>query len=566
MSPDAQLPALAPPAGDARDLAARTEAVRRRHARVALATGLAIALVIVLAWLTAECFLDWLFELPWLVRAAGLLAGAGGAAWLAWRGGLRAWRQRLDDDAVALMIERALPAFRSRFIAAVQLARGDSGATSLVRALVAETSALSATLSFAEVVRTDRLRRWLQAAGTASVVAGGLALLGGPNTLPLLTRALLWNNPVPRKTQIETSGDRTVAVGDDVEIRATARGLVPAGGRLLLETASGRKQEFTFDAVSGERAAFARVLRSVQESFTFRIALGDAQTLRVRVTVRPRPAVASLECTQHFPAYTGLPPRPRALGDLKILAGSRLALRAKSTRPVTAGSIRLLGDDGETPVQTAPLAVDAQDPTLLRGEIAIPAKGAAGLSLQLADADGIASRGGAVHRLDIVQDQPPTVRLLLPERREELLTRDATMLIAFEAADDFGIARVRLHYAVDFVEGAPHQTIELDAGAAAPRSLARRYDWKISRITPRPEEGQTIDYWLEVFDANDVTGPGTTALEPSQARIVSELEKRADLANRLSDTMEGLNEVKQGQEAVSRALGEIIFEKPPASP
>ena len=75
-----------------------------------------------------------------------------------------------------------------------------------------------------------------------------------------------------------------------------------------------------------------------------------------------------------------------------------------------------------------------------------------------------------------------------------------------------------------------------------------------------------IDYWFEVIDANNVTGPGIGTTDHYQARIVSEAEKRADLANRLSDTMEGLNGVRQGQEEVNAKLGEIIFERPPGPP
>ena len=143
-----------------------------------------------------------------------------------------------------------------------------------------------------------------------------------------------------------------------------------------------------------------------------------------------------------------------------------------------------------------------------------------------------------------------------------MLTREATLLLAFTAKDDFGVAKVRLHYAVDWVEGAPHKTIELDVGTARPRELVRRFNWRIGQITPHVEEGSVIDYWLEVLDANDVSGPGVGTLEHYQARIVSDAEKRADLANRLSDTMEGLNGVRQGQEEINRRLGEIIFEKP----
>ena len=66
-----------------------------------------------------------------------------------------------------------------------------------------------------------------------------------------------------------------------------------------------------------------------------------------------------------------------------------------------------------------------------------------------------------------------------------------------------------------------------------------------------------------MLDANNVTGPGIGTIDHYQARIVSEAEKRADLANQLSDTMEGLNGVRLGQEEVNAKLGEIIFEKPP---
>jgi len=198
----------------------------------------------------------------------------------------------------------------------------------------------------------------------------------------------------------------------------------------------------------------------------------------------------------------------------------------------------------------------------LAGEIDIPAAGVSGMTVHLVDEDGIESRAAAVYPLEIVQDQAPTIKVLWPDRREELMTREATLLLAFEAKDDIGVAKVRLHYAIDWVEGAPHKTIELDVGNARPKEVTRRFNWRIGQIRPHVEEGTVIDYWLEVLDGNDVSGPGVGTLDHYQARIVSEAEKRADLSNRLSDTMEGLNGVRQGQEEINRRLGEIIFEKP----
>ena len=550
----------------AREIAGRIRQVRWKHGRTVLWRGLGMAVTALCGWLVIETVTDFLTNLPWLSRLAFFLVGVGGASALWWQFGLRVWWRQMSDEAVALMVERALPEFRSRFIAAVQLGKTAEGSASpaLVRALVAETTAMAAQMKFDKVVPTGPTNTWLRAALLALVVTGGLAAYGGHRTVPLVLRACLFTIPVPRQTQIvEVSGDRIIAIGDDLRLEAGARGIVPTKGKLRVKTAKGKPQEFDLAANVDKPGSFARVLQSVQEPFDYVIALGDAESPSYRVQVKPRPSVASVECRQVWPAYTQLPPQRRALGDLKILAGSKLTLKVKASTAVKGGEIRLVGADRDKPAKTAPMKPAGEDKTLLTGEIPIPAEGVTGMTLQLVDEDGVESRGAAVYHIDVVKDAPPTVKVLWPDRREILLTRGATALISFEAKDDFGVAKVRLHYAVDWVEKGPHKTIDLELGDALPKAVTRRFDWKVGAIVPRVEEGSVIDYWFEVIDANDVTGPGVGTVEHYQARIVSEAEKRADLANRLSDAMEGLNGVRQGQEELNNKLGEIIFEKPP---
>lgn len=521
-------------------------------------------------WLVSETATDFLANLPWFARLAFLVMGGGGAVFLLAWFGIRPWQRRLGDEAVALMIERALPAFRSRFIATVQLAKTPDGGASptLVKALVAETTAMAAAMDFSAVVDQRLMRRWLKIAASSLVVVAALGALGGDKTAPLVRRALLSRHPVPRKTVIrEINAPRVIAIGDPWPIAAVVGGIVPQEGRLTVKSASGRRQEFvlTRDAAA-TRPTFTRALQSIQEPFEYRLELGDAETDPVQVKVKPRPGVVSVECRQIFPVYTHLPPQRRALGDLKVLAGSRLALKAHTTATMKSGAIRVVGADHEKVIESAPLAVDPADRTKLSGEVAIPAKDAAGLTLYFVDEDGIESRAAAIYPLVVLADEPPTIKILWPDRREELLTREATMLIAFEAKDDYGVARLRLNYAVDWVEGGPYKTIDLDIGSDLPKEVNRRFKWRVGQITPHVEEGSVIDYWFEVLDGNDFNGPGIGKTEHMQARIVSETEKRADLANRLSDTMEGLNGVKQGQERVNGQMGEIIFEKPAGKP
>jgi hypothetical protein len=549
----------------AREIAARIGQQRQRLRRVALGTGLAMGLAMLCAWLAVETVTDFLTNLPWLVRLVFFVGGVGGAGGLMWWFGIRPWLRRIDDETIALMIERALPGFRSRFIAAVQLAKAPDGTASpaLVKALVAETTAMAATMDFSVVVDATRRRRWWRIALVALILVIALGFVGGTRTRPLVLRALLGTNPVPRKTLLlEISAPRVLAIGDDWRVTVRAGGIVPEQGQLIVKTASGRRQVFELPP-AGTPPVFGRVLHAVQESFSAGIVLGDAESDSIAVRVKLRPTVAGIECRQIFPAYTRLPAQRRALGDLKILAGSKLALKVKANAAMKSGELRLLGLERDKIAKAVLLTFESKGGLQLAGEIEIPREGVSGLTFHLVDEDGVESRSAAVYPIEILQDQPPAIKILWPDRREELLTREATLLLAFEAKDDYGVAKVRLHYAVDWVEGAPHKTIDLDVGNALPRELGRRFNWRIGQIVPHVEEGSVIDYWLEVLDANDVSGPGSGKVDHYQARIVSDAEKRADLANRLSDTMEGLNGVRQGQEEVNRRLGEIIFEKPP---
>jgi len=546
----------------AQSLADRVNHVRRRQGAAALRTGLAIALVVILAWLATGMSLDWLLALPRAVRATFLVCGLGIAALLSWKAGIRERLSPPDDDSVALAIERAIPEFRGRFIASVQLTREQEGVShSLVSALVSETAEVAAHSDFGKAVEVRAHDRWVRIAAVATVCAAGLALAGGRASWPLFQRAWLLNVPVPRKTMIIAStGDLAMAIGDDLPIEATATGSIPKTGRLIIESANGRRQDFSIEPTPADPSRFARTLQSVQEDFRYRIELGDNRTETSTVRVRPRPRVASLTCEQQWPAYTKIPPTRRQPDSLKLLAGSRLTVRLTATAPLRSAALRLTGLDPTTTVRSAPLAPDAAG--VWSGTVEIPQKDVAGMTFQLIDSEGVVSRAMAVHRIDVVPDLPPTVRILAPARREELLTQKATLLLAFEAKDDFGVSKVLLHYAVNWTEGAPHRTVELDLGGEQPKVLFRRFEWKIANITPEPAENDTIDFWLEARDANDVTGPGiATMAEHWQARIVSAEEKRADLANRLNDTLQTLDSVRQNQEDLAQRLGETIHEK-----
>jgi hypothetical protein len=208
-----------------------------------------------------------------------------------------------------------------------------------------------------------------------------------------------------------------------------------------------------------------------------------------------------------------------------------------------------------------PMQIDAQNPRALRGEFPIPAKGLTGFSIEMLDTDGMETRDSAVYRIDVIPDRAPKVKIVYPDRREELVTRQAIQPIGFEATDDFRIALARLRYRVGESEDAEIKTIELDLGTNAVKDLKNRYEWSIRDFQPPLAEGTRIEFWIEMQDNNDVTGPGLGVTEHQLLRVVSESEKRADLLNRAGDFLGTINDVTGDQEKLNFTLGTLIYER-----
>jgi hypothetical protein len=199
--------------------------------------------------------------------------------------------------------------------------------------------------------------------------------------------------------------------------------------------------------------------------------------------------------------------------------------------------------------------VDAANPAVTHADIRIPKEGLTGFSIRLLDDNGIASRETAVYRIDIVPDRPPAIKITHPGE-EEAATAGAKELIAFHAEDDFGVAKVFLHYIMNHGE---EKVIEFDLAGAVPRQLDRRFEWDLGALKLAP--GGLVEYWMEAVDANNVTGPGRGVTQVDRLKIVTEEEKRTELAERMNDALGSLDEVSQSEDDLAARLGTEIFQK-----
>jgi hypothetical protein len=539
----------------------RIEALRARHVSVAVLTGIAMAVVVGVELLAVAMFLDWWLELPWGIRLVSLILQVALLSRILFGYVLAPILRQPDADELALMVEKSRPEFRSRLIASLQLTRPHAVAAgtsaSLVGALVAETEALARPGDFRDIVSTERFKRFAMLAVLIPIMAGFGFASGRDTCEVLLRRVFLSSVPVPRKTQIRVpDGDRIVGRGDTVRLEAFVAGIIPAQGKVEVKFRSRRTQEFPLEQNRDDLNNFARTLENIQDDFTYRFYLGDGVSQTFQVKAVPRPTVATIECEQEYPAYSGFPKTKRSLGDLSLLAGSVLRLRVTATKDLQSAEIKLVGSDSNLAMR-----VTADHPREMTGQFTVPAKGLTGFQIQMLDTEKMESRDSAVYRVDILPDKNPLVRITYPDRKEELVTRQATMLVGFEASDDFQISKVRLKYKTDAADAGAEKFIDMDLGGETPQRLRRRYEWKLPETLPGLEEGSQIEYWLEAEDNNNATGPGVGSTDHQMVKIVSPEEKRADLLNRAGDYLGSISDVASDQEKLNKNLGQIIRAK-----
>ena len=544
-------------------LAGKLAAVRSKKVSVETGSGVAMLLGGLVLALGIGMAADWFLDLPWAVRLLLFLGYLAAAGHVIWHRILIPFLRQPDDDDIALLVERGNSPFGTRLIAALQLTRPgalQSGeAPALVRALVSETERLAEPVDFTAVICTRQLRRLVGWAVVIIGIGGVVFWKGEEVSRDLLSRAFLSREvEVPRKTRIgQTSGDLRIARGDNVNLFALAKGVVPERAKLVLKFTSGRTQEFLLDGSQTNRAHFAQAMENVQDTFDYTFHIGDGKSRSARVEAVERPGIAKLDATQIYPEYTGLGTVRRSLGDLTLLVGSKLNLTLTPTKEVAKGAVLVTSSTNAAPI-TLPLLVNPKNAREVQVSIPITSEALTGFSIHLEDKYGFRSKDDAVYRLEVLPDRAPVVRITYPERKEDLITQRATVLIGFDAVDDFAVKQLFLRYTVD---GGEEKGIELTLETPS-RALRRRYDWKVGALNPKPPEGATLEYWIEARDNNNVTGPGIGTSEHFTAKVVSDAEKRADLLNRVGDSIGAIGEAANDQEKLNQRLGDIIQGRP----
>ena len=237
------------------------------------------------------------------------------------------------------------------------------------------------------------------------------------------------------------------------------------------------------------------VLFRVEESMEY---FAEAEGIRsgtYRIDIVDLPYVSRLELELHHPAYTGLAPETiESGGDIYLLPGTRVVVRANPTIPVPSGRI-VLEEVGEVEMTLA-------DGGVLTGQFIADQSGF--YRVDLDDPDGATHRGTPDHLIDIVADLPPIVSLERPAR-DVRVTSVEEVYVEAQASDDYAVDVLDLIYSVN---GGEEQTVSLLAGSESRlREVSAGHTFFLEELDLEP--GDLIAYHVRALD----NGPDTDERE-----------------------------------------------------
>ncbi len=408
-------------------LTERLQQVRRHGRRTVLLQGIALLLALALAACLLLAVLDRLIVLPGWTRALGLAGTLGALGWFAARLVLDLRAERWMDLALARRLEARFPQFRERLLSAVQLLRAEAqGSATLCGRLLERTSKEAANARLEEL-NDSRPLRWL----TVACLLLGLLWLGLGWQHAASARTALRRLAHPfgdqRWTVLRDQTPVYAVLGQPLEIRARAEGVTPRHARLVYWE-QGRERRMpakvTRDEQTGEVWVTATIAAS--GSFLYRLEARDAATEQT-VSVLPAPDLLAPTpiLDLRYPAHTGLPPaRQEGRGDLEVVRGTRVLLRAAANRPLRSAWVeftisKAISASGIPPISAT---LDSSSHAELVVELDTGRLPAGSYSYSLVTEDEYGLRAARRFDLRLFDDPAPTVAWEQPRAPAGTLT------------------------------------------------------------------------------------------------------------------------------------------------
>lgn len=537
--------------------------------------------------------LDWLLHFDdsgtRLVVGLSLLSLSG---WMVWRQLIAPLRLPLSSSFLAARVERRFPGLNNRVLSAVEFLDHslDSrlGSTELQQAVVGQALNDLQKIEPSDVIETRSVRNVTIAGAILMAVVATVVLLRPLEAATSVQRLMFPFSKVPWPRAVElklVKGDLTpvvqapdrpllIARGDALELYVeNSRGRLPE--KIWFEYRMGPDQEVireplrqtTLRDEQGHSHEVAMInWIATHGTMEFRASGGDDHVMPFyQLEVVPPPNIETLQVTATPPVYSkqSVQVLPEGVGHVQGLLGTKVEVKAASDKPLQSAKLRI----GEQPPVSLTLQDDERS---FQANFEIKEAVAATYWFELTDQQGFTDREAIRYELRGIADAVPDVNIEVPVTDVQL-TADAELPVEILAKDDLGLQSIRITYQVGDEEtlrviplyergsSEPEEFEEpVPANGLTPIGPLRRqvsHRWKMADLDPEP--GTRIVFRAEATDDYDLGQPHIGKSIPRTITIVSRTEKQKELAARVGDLLDDLQQATELQKRARQQTQEL---------
>ncbi len=466
---------------------------------------------------------------------------------------------------VARRIGVAFPDLRDRLVNILQLGpeRPDAGWVSpeLSAEAVRQLHDQLDSVDLTSAVDQRPARQWRM----RGLVVGSLVLLLTAS-FPITLGGALWRlvmfttpfTPPPDYLFEVIPGNIEVVKGANLDVHVvvrTSRGEF-VNRRLPVELARRIEGQRSYDRVAMTRDSsgmYRSTLSDLRFTTEYAVSIDDLASVHYRIDVVDRPVITSLRLRLEPPAYARLPRRQQDdfAGDVRALPGTIVTVTGEASKSLGQGRL-VFGDSSVVPLRTRDRAFTGTFTVRTDGQYRV----------ELFDDAGLANASPVRYPITALPDAPPTVRVLEPGRNIDV-AGDSPVGLLVEAGDDFGVGSVRLAYRLShskFEEVRDTYTFRPLALPPGDRTRVQILNqWDLSPLSLVPED--VVEYYVEVFDTDDINGPKSsrsplyTLRLPSLEEVFTDLDRGQETA--LDEMREALEESKKLQEDLQKVSQDL---------
>jgi hypothetical protein len=311
-------------------------------------------------------------------------------------------------------------------------------------------------------------------------------------------------------------GDTEVERGNSLLVLARVQGPLPADAALISQPANGEPSRQDMSP-SLDDPLFGGRVTAVTEPFEYRVELGGHVSPTYHVTVFEYPRLERADARLKYPSYTGL--EERLIQDVRtvsVVEGTEVSLicrlnkAVKSARFVEAEASKrgekvvsdsaAIGKTDES-VKLAAEVPAAMTLTAREGnsyDVQFTAEKTRRLKLELIDAEGRKNPDPILIVVQVVPNQPPTLKMVAPGRDLEVSPLEE-MDVKATAWDDYGVKRMGMSFGL-----AGQTTTDLVLG----ENVAARQKHELANLIhfedlhAEPDQLLAYHFWAEDFGSD----------------------------------------------------------------